>query len=543
MPTANIEDAFLEPRKGGLPTKPVGEAPRVLLVFPKLPFSFWSIPEIAAAGWKASFPPLGLLTLAALLPDPWEVKLADLNVGPIPESDWRCADLVMISGMHAQRQGILEAIAIGRASGKITVAGGPYPSSCPEELIDAGCDFVACGEGEATVPLLLDLLKNGSEGGVIRSRSFPDLSRSPIPRFDLVRMENYRNAAIQTSRGCPHSCEFCSIASLYGSSVRYKKPGQVVQELELLHRLGAPPSIFISDDNFIGVRSHAKSILEAITAWNRSRGEPFGFITQTTVALGRDLEMIDLLTAANFGEVFVGIESPDEEPLSRAGKRQNRPELLLDWLETICRNGLTVIPSFILGLDGERTGVGERICELVEKSGAPIPMVNLLQAAQGTRLWDRLKAEGRLTDEVPSGEQTFGGLNLVPDRPLGEVISEYRAAWDHLYEPSRFLARAYRYYLRMRPTREATAREKGEKYEGARKCQDPARRRFLDLRVFLNLVWRQGVRRTTRLQFWTQLIGLARKNPSRLRPYLIRCIWAEHMFEIRRMLMDRNDTP
>jgi radical SAM superfamily enzyme YgiQ (UPF0313 family) len=541
MATDNLGDAFLEPRTDSLPRRPIRDTPRVLLLFPRLPFSFWSTPEIAKGDYKAFFPPLGLLTLAALLPDHWQVSLADLNVGPIPESDWHEADLVMVSGMHAQRQGLLELLMRARASGKITVTGGPYPSTCPEELIDHGCDFVACGEGEATVPLLLELLKDASEGGVIRSRSPADLSCSPVPRFDLIRMGDYRNAAIQTSRGCPHSCEFCNISSLYGNTVRYKEPGQVIAELELLLRLGAPRSIFVSDDNFIGIRSHAKSILEAITAWNRLHGEPFGFTTQTTVALGRDLEMIDLLTAANFGELFVGIESPDEEPLTRASKRQNQPGRLLEWMETICKNGLTVIPSFILGLDGEEKGVGGRICDLVEKSAAPIAMINLLQAPPGTRLWNRLQAEGRLIQEIPDGEEILGTLNFVPDRPLDEVISEYRTVWAYLYEPSRFLARAYRYYLRMRPTRRAMALERGAKYEGPRGRRDPMKRRTRDLGVFLNLVWRQGVLRTTRRQFWRQMIGMARRNPSRLVPYVIRCVWAEHMFEIRRMLIDPND--
>jgi radical SAM superfamily enzyme YgiQ (UPF0313 family) len=511
------------------------------MVFPQLPFSFWSVPEIRRAlGVKGLFPPLGLLTLAALLPCGWEVTLVDQNVGPIQESHWEAADLVMVSGMHAQRRGFLQVIAEGRKRGKLLVAGGPYPSSTPEELIDAGCDFVVCGEGEATVPLLIKLLRQGSEGGVIRSRTPPDLSCSPIPRFDLIRMDDYGNMAVQTSRGCPFSCEFCNIASLYGSAIRYKNPGQVVAELELLHRLGGPHSVFVCDDNFVGSRSKAKSILEALIVWNRSRGEPFGFTTQTTVALGRDLEMIDLLTAANFGEVFVGVESPDAEALSRASKRQNLPGQLLDWMETICRNGLTVLPSFILGMDREKKGVGGRICELVERSSAPIAMVNLMQAPPGTRLWSRLEEEGRLLKGVSVEDEIFSPMNFVPDRPQEEVISEFKAAWEYLYEPSRFLARVYRYYLRMRPTRKAMAHEKGVRYAGPEEMRDPIRRRLPELRAFLILIWRQGICAPTRKQFWAQTLGMMRKNPSRLKQYLISCAFGEDMYQISRMLMNPN---
>jgi len=537
-------DAFLEPRKGrakSLLSKPVHDEPNVLMVFPQLPFSFWSVPEIRGAlGVKGLFPPLGLLTLAALLPCGWEVTLADQNVGPIQDSDWEAADLVMVSGMHAQRRGFLQVIAEGRKRGKLLVAGGPYPSSTPEELIDAGCDFVVCGEGEATVPLLIDLLREGAEGGVIRSGTRPDLPCSPIPRFDLIRMGDYLNMAIQTSRGCPFSCEFCNIASLYGSAIRYKDPCQVVAELELLHRLGAPHSVFVCDDNFIGNRSKAKSILEAVIDWNRSRCEPFGFTTQTTVALGRDPEMIDLLTAANFGEVFVGVESPDDEALSRASKRQNLSGHILNWLDSICRNGLTVLPSFILGMDGEKRGVGRRICELVEKSAAPVAMVNLLQAPPGTRLRNRLQGEGRLVKEVIAEEEIFSPQNFVPDRPQDEVISEFKGAWEYLYEPSRFLARTYRYYLRMRPTRKAMARKKGTTYTGSKERRNPVHQSLLDLRGFLFLVWRQGMAGPARVQFWTQILGMIRGNPSRLKQYLISCAIGEDMFRIRRVLMNRS---
>ncbi|MDD5203939.1 MAG: B12-binding domain-containing radical SAM protein [Desulfobacterales bacterium] len=526
------------------PLSPLMGTPRVLMVFPELARSFWSLTDIRKAlGSKALFPPLGLLTVAALLPSGWKATLSDLNVRPIPESDWEAADLVMVSGMHAQREGFFRLIAEARKRGKPIAAGGPYPSSCPDELIEAGCNFVACGEGETTVPLLIDLLRQGSEGGVIRSNIHPDLSSSPIPRFDLIRMRDYLNMAIQTSRGCPFSCEFCDVVALYGSAIRYKGPLQVVAELEMLLRLGARRTVFVCDDNFIGNRNKAKSILEALVEWNRRRGEPFGFTTQTSLYLGGDLEMIDLLTAANFGEVFVGVESPDEEALSRASKRQNLSGQILRWMETICRNGLTVLPSFIIGMDGEKKGVGRRICELVEKSAAPIAMVNLLQAPPGTTLWKRLQREGRLVKKVIAEEEIFSPQNFVPVRPQDEVISEFRGTWEYLYEPSRFLARTYRYYLRMRPTRKAMAPRKGKRCTESKERRNPVGQGLLDLRGFLFLVWRQGMAGSARVQFWTQILGMIRGNPSRLKQYLISCAFGEEMFRIRRILMNSERKP
>ena len=334
-------------------------------------------------------------------------------------------------------------------------------------------------------------------------------------------MDDYVNTAVQTSRGCPHACEFCDVTALFGRVPRYKGPEQVIAELErLLYRIKAPRHVFICDDNFIADRSRARAILEAIIDWNRDRGEPFGFDTQCTVELGRDREMIDLLTAANFGQVFVGVESPDEEALVRARKTQNVRRPFVDLIDTICRNGLTVLPSFVVGLDGESKGVGRRICELVEETAAPVAMINLLQALPHTRLWERLEREGRLRRDFIPEEETFGLPNFIPDRPLEEVLSEFTGTWDYLYEPRRFLARTYRYYLAMRPTRKAMAESRGERYTAPKQRRGSLRRELLDLRALLIVVWRQGILAPYRRQFWSQWLGMMRQNPSRVNLYL-----------------------
>ena len=486
------------------------------------------------------YPPLGLLTVAALLPREWEVRLADLNVRPLSESDWAWADVVMLSAMHAQRRGLLEVIGEARRREKLTVAGGPYPTSHPDDVVKAGCHFVVCGEGEVTVPELVQALERGSPGEVIEARSRPDLSLSPTPRYGLLRIDDYTNTAVQTSRGCPHACEFCDVTALFGRVPRYKKPEQVIAELERLYQLRAPRNVFICDDNFIADRRRARATLEAIIDWNRDHEEPFGFGTQCTVELGRDREMIDLLTAANFGQIFVGVESPDEEPLIRARKTQNVRRPFADLINTICQNGLTVLPSFILGLDGEKKGVGRRICELVEETAAPVAMINLLQATPHTELWERLRREGRLRRDLIPEEETFGMPNYIPDRPLEEVLSEFVGTWDYLYEPRRFLARTYRYYLAMRPTRKAIAKSRGERCTGRKQRTRSLRKGRTDLRALLILVWRQGILAPYRRQFWSQWLGIMRKNPSRVILYLNRCVVGEDMFRIRRTLLSRH---
>ena len=285
----------------------------------------------------------------------------------------------------------------------------------------------------------------------------PDLTTSPIPRFDLLRLDDYVTVTIQTSRGCPFDCEFCDVVNLFGRIPRYKRPKQVMAELETLHRLGARGSVFICDDNFIGSKKHAQAFLAELTPWLRSRGEPFTFLTQASVNLGQDPEMIDLMTAANLREVFIGIESPDEKVLQTSHKYHNIKNPLIESLYNLKKNGMGVIGSFIIGLDGETTGAGERICAFVEQTDIPVTMLGVLQAAPHTSLWHRLEKEGRLRRDVGDDAGTFSALNYEPDRPEAEIMREYVEAWDYLYEPSRFLARAYRYFLAMRPARRAQA--------------------------------------------------------------------------------------
>ncbi len=514
---------------------------RALLICPEFPLSFWSFRDATRLqGIKTSKPPLGLLTVAALLPWEWELRLTDLNTRRLTEQDWQWADLIMLSAMFIQGEGLLALTQEAKHRGKTVVAGGPYPTSLPEAALAAGCDFVVRGEGENTIPLFLAAMRDGKTG-VIENSEKPDLTVSPIPRFDLLRLNDYQGSTIQTSRGCPFDCEFCDVVNLFGRIPRYKTPKQVIAELETLYRLGASGDVFICDDNFIGDKKHARAILQELTPWQKSRGGPFTFLTQVSVNLGQDLALVDLMTATNLGRVFIGIESPDEKVLETSRKYHNIKNPLVESVNNLKKNGMTVMGSFILGLDGETPGAGKRICSFIEQTDIPINMLGLLQAPPHTRLWQRLEREGRLRRDIGHDGGTFSPPNYDPDRPEAEIMQEYIDAWDYLYEPSRYLARTYRYFLAMRPTRLAMAIAKGAPRppDSLPAYKKPWRASFCEIRAFLTILWRHGIRPSYRRQFWTQLIGMWKQNPSRLVNYLTACIMGEDLFSLRKIVGEK----
>ena len=515
---------------------------RALLICPEFPLSFWSFRRACRLrGNKTVNPPLGLITVAALLPSEWEMRLADLNVRSLTEDDWQWADLILITAMYIQREGLLALVREAKRRGKTVVAGGPHPTSLPEAVLSAGCDFVVRGEGENTIPLLLEAMRLGKTGIIENSAEKPDLATSPTPRFDLLRLDDYATVTVQTSRGCPFDCEFCDVVNLFGRIPRYKTPKQVIAELEALYRLGARGSVFICDDNFIGSKKHARAFLQELTPWLQSRGEPFTFLTQASVNLGQDPEMIDLMTAASLREVFIGIESPDENVLHTSHKYHNIKNPLIESLHTLKKNGMEVIGSFIIGLDGETKGAGERICAFVEQTAIPVTMLGVLQAAPHTSLWHRLEREGRLRGDVGDDLGTFSALNYEPDRPEIDIMQEYVEAWDYLYEPSRYLARVYRYYLAMRPARPAQAVTPGAALPKDRVLEPGITWRgiLINIKAFFKVLWWQGVRPSYRRQVWTQLLGMWRQNPTRFKQYFVTCVEGEDLFDIRKIVREK----
>ena len=515
---------------------------KVLMIYPEFPLSIWSMRESCRLmGRKALIPPLSLITVAAMLPGDWPVRLVDLNCESLTEAHWNWAEIIMLSGMIVQKEAILALIQEGKARNKTVVVGGHYAASLPEEVLAAGCDYMMKGEAELIMPQLIEAISNGGGKRVFESQDKPDLALSPLPRFDLLNFRDYLGMPVQVSRGCPFDCEFCDITRTYGRITRYKTPEQVTAELDFLFKLGWRGNIFISDDNFIGHRTRAKAVLRELIKWMEANGEPFALWTEVSINLGQDLEMIDLMTAANFDLVFIGVESPDEEVLSTTGKHQNLKNPLAESINNITRNGLSVMTAFIIGLDGEKPGVSKNIVKLVEETAIPVPQLNFLHILPNTRLWHRLEQEGRLRPEKTTGpsimmalSDTPMELNYVPTRPAMEIYREFIWMWEHVFKPENFLKRSAKYHQLMRPTRKAMAQKAGKEPEkkGAPKAQKPVRELCWDIWSFLVMTFRQGIAAPSRGLYWKMLFTVMRKNPSRARKYIISCGLAESMFRL-----------
>ncbi|MFB8790316.1 MAG: DUF4070 domain-containing protein [Potamolinea sp.] len=505
---------------------------KVLLLYPLFPKSFWSFEKtLELLGRKAMLPPLGLVTVAAILPQEWEFKLVDRNVGEITEEEWAWADVVILSAMIVQKEDFLKQIQEAKRRGKAVAVGGPYPTALPHEAEKAGADYLILDEGEITLPLFVEAIQKGETSGIFRSGGEkPDVTGTPIPRFDLLDFEAYSEMSVQFSRGCPFQCEFCDIIVLYGRKPRTKAPAQIIAELERLHELGWRRSIFMVDDNFIGNKRNVKLFMKELQPWMVEHQYPFSFATEASVDLAKDQELLDMMVQCNFGAVFLGIETPDEESLALTQKFQNTRDSLSDAVHTITRSGLRVMAGFIIGFDGEKAGAGSRIVQFVEKTAIPTAIFSMLQALPDTALWHRLKKEGRMRGESANINQTTL-MNFVPTRPLEEIAREYVDAFWTLYDPEKFLDRAYRHY---RLLGEATYPNKGKR---TKKQVD-----LIVIRALLTICWRQGVLRKTRFQFWRNLLSMYRHNPGGLSSYLGVCAQIEHFLEYRQIVKEQIET-
>lgn len=508
---------------------------KALLLYPKFPQSFWSYNRfLKFADLKAMMPPLGLITVAALLPQNWEIRFYDRNVGCETEADWEWCDLVILSAMIAQNQDFQTLIQKAVHLGKKVAVGGPYPTSIPEEALKVGADFLILDEGEMTIPLFLDALERGAIEGIFRSAEKPDVTQSPLPRFDLLELDAYLQMVIQFSRGCPFNCEFCDIISLYGRKSRTKEPQQVLKELQTIYDLGWRGSVNIVDDNFIGNQRNVKRFLRELIPWMQQHNYPFTFFTEATVNLAEDDEMLKLMREAGFFSVFLGIETPDQDSLHLTRKEQNTRSPLVEACRKINEAGLIIYAGFIIGFDGERTGAGDRIQAFVEETTIPQPMLGLLQAPPNTALWDRLKQENRLIENYSdhTGDQNTL-MNFVPTRPIAEIAKEYLESIWALYEPQRYLKRCLDQCLNI-----SSFRQPPEKQNNLALTQ------FFSLekgvKFFIRLAWYQGIRRAEiRSQFWTQLWIILIKKPQMFGIYLGLCAAGEHFWEYRLLARER----
>jgi radical SAM superfamily enzyme YgiQ (UPF0313 family) len=497
---------------------------RVLLLYPLFPKTFWSYEKILElVNRKVLLPPLGLVTVAAILPQTWEFKLVDRNVRAVTEDEWEWADLVIMSAMIVQKKDLIDQIVEAKRRGKLVAVGGPFPTSVPAEPQNAGADFLILDEGELTLPMFVEAVERGEKSGVFRATEKPDVTITPVPRFDLLDLEAYDSMSIQFSRGCPFQCEFCDIIVLYGRKPRTKTPEQLMAELDRLYELGWRRSIFMVDDNFIGNKRNVKLLLKELKVWMADHGYPFAFTTEASVDLAQDAELMELMVACRFTSVFLGIETPDEDSLSMTKKFQNTRGSLAESVETIIRAGIRVMAGFIIGFDGEEKGAGDRIVRFAEQTTIPTTTFAMLQALPNTALWHRLAKEGRLRDGKDGNINQTTLMNFVPTRPLEDIAREYVEAFWQIYDPVKYIDRTYRHFLIL------------GKPQGRSKSKLPT---FTDLRALAIVCWRQGVKRETRWKFWHHLFSIMRRNPAVWQHYLIVCAHNEHFLEYRQIVRD-----
>jgi radical SAM superfamily enzyme YgiQ (UPF0313 family) len=495
---------------------------KTLLIYPQFPSTFWSYEKILElVDRKVLLPPLGLITVAAILPQTWEFKLVDRNITAVTEAEWEWAELVILSGMIVQKVDFIAQIQEAKRRGKLVAVGGPYPTSVPHEIENSGADFLILDEGEITLPMFVEAIEKGQTSGVFRTEEKPSVTSTPIPRYDLLELDAYDSMSVQFSRGCPFQCEFCDIIVLYGRKPRTKNPEQLLKELDYLYELGWRRSIFMVDDNFIGNKRNVKLLLKALKIWQADHQYPFRFNTEASVDLADDGELMDLMVECYFDAVFLGIETPDTSSLEMTKKYQNNRSPLLEAVDKIIRAGLRPMAGFILGFDGEKPGAGYRIIEFVEQSAIPTALFSMLQALPNTALWTRLEKEGRLINPKKFDINQTTLINFVPTRPVEEIAQEYIETFWQLYDPERYLERTYRCFLKL----------------GAPKCNPPGKfPSLIDLKALATVIWRQGIKRQTRWKFWEYLFSIIKHNPAVCGQYLTLCAHNEHFLEYRQIV-------
>ncbi len=428
----------------------VTAARNVLLVYPRFEYaSFWGLEATCEIAGKRRYnPPLGLITIAALLPPDWPVRLIDRNVEDLRDADVDWADLVLTGGLIPQRPDTLWVVERCRARGTPAAVGGPDVTSSPQAF--AVADFRVRGEAEGVLAAFLDAWLAGATSGEFSAEKYTvDVAASPLPRFELLDLSHYISMAVQFSRGCPFTCEFCDIIELYGRVPRTKTTAQMLGELEALYRLGHRGPVDFVDDNLIGNKKAVKAFLPHLAAWQKEHRYPFVFNTQASVNLADDAALLGLMRDANFRMIFIGIESPDPDTLISAQKKQNADRELTENIHAIYRAGMAVHAGFIVGFDGEREGVAEGMIDCIESAALPVCMAGMLTALPETQLSRRLTGEGRLQPEqdfdffrnVVAGDQCTQGLNFDTARPRRDILDDYRTILDTIYRPQAFFRR------------------------------------------------------------------------------------------------------
>jgi radical SAM superfamily enzyme YgiQ (UPF0313 family) len=477
---------------------------RCLLIYPEFRApSFWNYRETCRLiGARYPAAPLGLITVAAMLPPSWEVRLLDRNVEEWSEElmDW--ADIVLTGGMIPQQQDCVDLIHTAKMRGKTVIVGGPDATSSPHVYGEA--DHLILGEAEVTLPLYLADLDQGRARKVYKEETRADVSSSPCPRFDLLKFDRYLHIGIQWCRGCPFSCEFCDIIELFGRIPRAKTAPQILKELQTLYDLGYRGHVDLVDDNFIGNKKLVKQFLPELKTWLEAHAWPFEFSTEASINLADDEVLLRMMQDVGFFAIFVGIETPDEDTLVATQKRQNVHRSIAERIRKINQHGIFVNAGYILGFDTEKDDIADRIIECVKDTNVPINMAGLLFALPTTQLTRRLQAEGRLHEgyEIApdgTGDQCTGGLNFDTIRPRADILRDYLRVIETIHEPENYFERVRRVGLLLDSSK--------------RKYRMPAKASLRGLRALARLALVLGVPAATRGPFWRTLGSSVLRNP------------------------------
>jgi radical SAM superfamily enzyme YgiQ (UPF0313 family) len=493
-----------------MPGDPDLSATHALLVYPRSPVSYWGLQHsLHLIGKSAALPPLGLITVAALLPAHWRLRLVDLNLGDLRDEDLEWADVLLTGGLLIQLDSMREVVARARAHQLPVAVGGPAPTGSPGLFRDA--DVVFQGEAEGRIDDLVDALTRRSDSHVVlpAPASYPDLTTAPVPRFDLLDLSRYTSVSVQYSRGCPFRCEFCDVIEIFGRTPRVKTAAQMLAEFEAIHELGYRGTLFVVDDNFIGNRPAVRRLLPLVRDWQQARGHPYDLYTEASVDLASDRRLLAQMVEAGFRTIFLGIETPSIAALERAGKYQNLRLDPAEAIDRITRAGIEVMGGFIVGFDTDEADIFALQRELLTDLPVPLAMVGILTALPGTALWRRLRAEGRLR-ERSSGDQ-FTRPNFTPVMDEEALLRGYGELMAWLYSPERYYGRCEATLARLGAVTRMRSSTPGETAS------------------LLRTIWHIGIRSPRRRLFWRLLAKAARRGRRQIRQVVAHAVHGEHL--------------
>lgn len=487
---------------------------KILLVYPDCPDTFWNLKyALKFISKKVSLPPLGLLTVAAMLPKQWEKKLIDMNLETLTDSDIHWADYVFISAMFLQKKSVEKIIQKCKNLRTKIVAGGPLFTSANELFDDI--DHLILNEAEITLPLFLQDIKNGNPKHIYKSQQWADITKTPVPLWELLDMNKYAYMSMQYSRGCPFSCDFCGVTSLFGNKMRLKTEDQLLAELEDLYLKGWRGYLFIVDDNFIGNKNQLKKhLLPAMINWMKNRNYPFMFNTQVSINIADDTELMKLMVEAGFNIVFIGIETPHEKGLIECEKHQNKNRDLIDCVKKIQSYGLQVQGGFILGFDSDIPSIFDKLISFIQKSGIVTAMVGLLNAPRGTKLYDRLDRENRLLGDA-SGDNTDLSMNFIPKMDHQQLIEGYKSVISKIYSHKYYYERIFTLFKNYKPIKKQKI-----------KIDIP------EINALIKSIWYIGIKERGKIYYWKLILWTLFRRPQLLQLAITFAIYGFHFRKI-----------